>query len=138
MVEKAKKDYYGGEAKRRLMIFQSDTDSIRRLSIIRSLRRLFAVLSAIYIPSNFNPVIHQKGMAALTQILTVLTLALTGAIYAVTNRTMTTFIYKIEYDAITNQFVITQPSKSLMQFGKPFETILELRDFKMLSKDEME
>ena len=61
-----------------------------------------------------------------------------GGFFAITNRAVATFVYKLEYDAVTNQFVVTQPSKSLLQFGKPMETVLELKELKMLTKGEME
>ncbi len=65
-------------------------------------------------------------------------LIVTVVVYALTNRAIGTFVYKIEYDAVTNQFVVTQPSTSLLQFGKPVETVLEFNELKMLNKAQIE
>ena len=65
-------------------------------------------------------------------------LIVTGVVYALTNRAIGTFVYKIEYDAVTNQFVVTQPSTSLLQLGKPVETVLEFNELKMLNKAQIE
>ena len=51
---------------------------------------------------------------------------------------MNTFVYKIEYDAITSQFIVTQPSSSFLSFARAKETVIEVADFKMLSKEKLE
>ena len=97
-----------------------------------------AVLSIAYVPFNFLESTHQRGLTTLVQGCTMVSLIVTGVVYALTNRAIGTFVYKIEYDAVTNQFVVTQPSTSLLQFGKPVETVLEFNELKMLNKAQIE
>jgi hypothetical protein len=90
------------------------------------------------VPFNFLESTHQRGLTTLVQVCTMVSLIVTVVVYALTNRAIGTFVYKIEYDAVTNQFVVTQPSTSLLQFGKPVETVLEFNELKMLNKAQIE
>jgi hypothetical protein len=91
-----------------------------------------------YVPFNFTAKTASLGMGNLVLGCTFVSAILTGAIFVATNKVMNTFVYKIEFDPVTNQLVVTQPSKSLISFGKPVETKLEMPEFKMLAKDQLE
>jgi len=45
-------------------------------------------------------------------------------------------VYKIEYDILDEKFVITKPSGSFFSLGNPYETMVDIKDFRQLSKAE--
>ena len=69
---------------------------------------------------------------------TFIAMFMTTVVHLYTNKAIKAFVYKIEYDALTKQLVIVQPSKRFLSFGPPQTTLVELQDFKMFTNEQLE
>lgn len=66
---------------------------------------------------------------------TAVTFAMNGLAWIFYRRVGTNFVLKIEFDVLKKSFIVTSPTKSLLDFGSPKELIVDAKNFKMLTKD---
>lgn len=95
-------------------------------------------MTLAFLPFNFSPTIMKMGLKPLAYGCTLWCGFLATMVITLTNKSVKSMVYKIEYDPVKNLFVVTQPSHKLRSLTRPRESFLELKDLKMLSREQME
>jgi hypothetical protein len=118
------------KATRRFLLFQATEKPLQQLQFQINLARVSSLLFMFYAPLNFSPKLIALGFAPTVLASTCVSGAIFSMILVGHRRFLSSYVYKIEYDILDERFVITKPSGSFFSLGNPYETMVDINDFK--------